>query len=281
MKIRRLLILLLTLLPLMATAQTTLSRAELGGTIGGMNYIGDLNNQTVFGKVNLGYGGFFRYKIDPRWAVTVGGSFGHVEGGNPDWIARRNLSFYSKIVEGYARIEFNYVPFGFTGKSHPWSTFLFVGIGMFGFNPTATYVDAAGETQTVELRPLGTEGQGTSLYPDREIYSLTQLMMPFGIGVRFRPSKSVYITAEYGFRKTWTDYIDDVSTTYVDPSVLVGTALDLYDRTGEVEPGTTNAVGSRRGDDSLDDWYAYFNVSLSVSTEFLFGWLRKKNCERR
>lgn len=265
----------------MLQAQTTLGRGELGLSGGGMNYIGDLNNQSVFGRPNLGYGAYFRYKLDPRWAVLVGGSLGHVEGGSPDAIIRRNLSFESDIWEGYARVEFNYQPFGFKGKSNPWSTFLFVGIGMFGFNPTTMYVNSNGEAESVELRPLGTEGQGTSAYPDRKPYSLNQIMMPFGIGVKFKPSEAFYITAEYGFRKTWTDYIDDVSTTYVDPSVLEGVAQDLYDRTGEIEEGYHNPVGSRRGDDSLNDWYSYFNVSIAFNAEFLFGWMVKKNCERK
>ncbi|MCQ2298004.1 MAG: porin family protein [Bacteroidales bacterium] len=280
---RKIYIFMLTavMLPLLASAQSTLGRGELGLSIGGMNYIGDLNNQSVFGRPSLGYGAFYRYKIDPRWSIQVGGSLGSVEGGNPDAITRRNLSFQSDIWEGYARIEFNYQPFGFKGKSNPWTTFLFVGIGMFGFNPTTTYIDDDGQQQTVELRPLGTEGQGTAEYPDREIYSLSQVMMPFGLGVRFKPSDAFYITIEYGFRKTWTDYLDDVSTTYVDPDVLNGLAQDLYDRTGEIDPGYHNPIGSRRGDDSLDDWYAYFNVSASFSTEFLFGWMRRKNCERK
>lgn len=280
-RIKAILSLLVMLLPMMAAAQGLLERGEIGGSIGGMNYIGDLNNQSVFGRPNLGYGVYFRYKIDPRWSLLVGGSLGQVEGGNPDVNSLRNLSFQSKITEGFARVEFNFVPFGFTGKSHPWSTFLFAGVGMFGFNPTTQYVNPDGEIETIELRPLGTEGQGTSAYPDREIYSLSQVMMPFGIGVKFRPTNQLYITAEYGFRKTWTDYLDDVSTIYVDPSILEGLAQDLYDRSNEVVADYHNPIGSRRGDDSLKDWYAYFNVSVSVSTEFLFGWMKRKNCERR
>lgn len=277
---RHLHILLLSILivPLSAQSQRWLEHSEIGCSIGGMNYIGDLNNQTVFGKVHLGYGGFVRYKIDPRWAIAVGGSYGMVSGGNPDWIQRRNLSFRSPIWEGYARAEFNYQPFGLKGKSFPWSTFLFAGIGVFGFNPSATYIDNTGESHSCELRPLGTEGQGSTMYPDRKMYRLTQLMMPFGIGIRYRPSKSLYLTMEYGFRKTWTDYIDDVSTTYVDPACLSGEGLLLYDRTYELEEGYHNPIGSRRGDDSLKDWYAYFNISISISTEFLFGWMRKKRC---
>ena len=82
--------------------------------------------------------------------------------------------------------------------------------------------------------------------------------MPFGIGFKYHPNKSLTLSAEYGFRKSWTDYIDDVSTTYVDNAQLTYVAGELAaglaDRSGEVEPGYVNAAGIKRGDDSLDDW---------------------------
>ncbi len=95
----------------------------------------------------------------------------------------------------------------------------------------------------------------------------------------------MHLTVEYGWRKTWTDYLDDVSTTYVAPSSLGGgseggMAATLADRSGEVEPGYVNAPGIKRGDDSLNDWYSFFNVSFSFSAEMLFGWMRGKTCEQ-
>ena len=91
--------------------------------------------------------------------------------------------------------------------------------------------------------------------------------------------QNVSLTAEYGFRKTWTDYLDDVSTTYVGSEVLLAGVQDgvlaaaLADRS-EVP----NAVGIKRGDDSLDDWYSYFNLSLGMNLDMLFGWMRSKRC---
>lgn len=267
-------------------AQSLLARSELGLSGGGMNYLGDLNDQTMFGQVSLAGGLTARINIDSRWAVAACGSYGHVKGGNPDVVSLRNLSFRSHIVEGCLRAEFNFFPYGVRMATQKrFTPYLFCGIGLFGFNPQAHYGDTAGTPLWYDLQPLGTEGQGTTVYPDRKRYQLVEICMPFGLGIRYRLTPGMHFTAEYGWRKTWTDYLDDVSTTYVGADLLTSAegagdlAAALADRSGEVQPGYVNAVGIKRGDDSLDDWYAYFNVSVTISAEILFGWMRGKTCE--
>lgn len=279
-------LLLLVLAVLPARSQITLGKNEIGFTVGGMNYIGDLNNQSMFGRVNLALGGLYRLNFDERWSLRVDVDYGHVEGGNPDYIERRNLSFRSYILEGSMRVEFNFFPFSMRDDHFVWTPYLFGGIGFFAFNPKAYYTDPlSGESGWFELQPLGTEGQGSPLTPERTPYTLKQLSMPFGVGVKYHPSKSLTLSAEYGFRKTWTDYIDDVSTTYVDNEQLAYSSGDLTaglaDRSDEVVPGYVNAAGIKRGDDSLDDWFAYFNVSMTVKLDFLFGWMLKKKCDNK
>ena len=111
------------------------------------------------------------------------------------------------------------------------------------------------------------------------------ISMPFGVGYRWRLSPSTHLTVEYGWRKTWTDYLDDVSTTYVGAALLNGAggssmAASLADRSSEVVPGYVNGVGVKRGDDALCDWYSYFSVSMTFSAEVLFGWMMGKVCEQ-
>lgn len=267
-------------------AQNALQRSEVGLSFGGMNYLGDLNDQSMLGRVNMAGGVSLRYCYDSRWSLALGGSYGHIEGGNPDVIRRRNLSFRSSLIEGSLRAEFNFFPYGLVVSSQRRSTpYIFCGIGLFKFNPQAMVVDpATGETEWYDLQPLGTEGQGTAAYPERQKYQLIEVSMPFGFGYRWRLSPSMHLTVEYGWRKTWTDYLDDVSTTYVGAELLNGTsagsmAAVLADRSGEVEPGYVNGVGIKRGDDALCDWYSYFSVSVSFSAEMLFGWMRGKVCE--
>lgn len=269
-----------------ASAQIMLRNSEIGFTLGGMNYIGDLNDQSMFGKVNLAYGGMYRYNFDERWSLRIDVDYGHLEGGNPDYIARRNLSFRSHLFEGALRVEFNFFPFSMRDDHFFWTPYIFGGIGFFSFNPQALYTDPlTDETQWYDLQPLNTEGQGTSLAPDLSPYTLKQLCMPFGLGIKYHPSKSFTLSVEYGFRKSWTDYIDDVSGVYVDNAALANISGDvaaaLADRSSEVEPGYINAPGIKRGDDSLDDWYAYFNINATVKLDLLFGWMLKKRCDNK
>lgn len=280
---RRVLLILISLLAIVPVqSQSLLQRSELGLSVGGMNYLGDLNNQSMFGQVNLAAGLSARINIDPRWSVALGADYGHISGGNPDIIAHRNLSFRSYVAEAFVRAEFNFFPYGLRyGTQKLYTPYIFCGFGMFKFNPMAQY-----QGEWYALQPLGTEGQGTSAYPDRQKYRLLETCIPFGIGLRYRISPTMHLTVEYGWRKTNTDYLDDISTTYVGYDLLANDegngemAAILADRTGEIDPGYVNAVGIKRGDDSLSDWYAYFNVSMTISTEVLFGWMRGKTCEK-
>lgn len=248
-----------------------------------MNYIGDLNNQSMFGTVNLAGGITARYNIDSRWSIALFGTYGHIE--STDYIARRNLSFRSMLAEAGARAEFNFFPYGAHKATLKRSTpYIFVGVGFFKFNPQALYFDpTGGVSEWYDLQPLGTEGQGLAAYPDRQKYKLVEVSMPFGVGYRWRVTDNMHLTVEYGWRRTWTDYLDDVSTTYVGSDLLnsqgSSMAATLADRSGEVVPGYVNGVGVKRGDDALDDWYSYFCLTVTFSAEVLFGWMRGKTCE--
>ncbi len=105
-------LLLLLTLSFSSAAQNILARSEVGLAVGGMTYLGDLNNQSMFGKVNPAVGLMARFNFDTRWSLSFGGSYGHIEGGNPDYIKRRNLSFRSPLAEGWIRVEFNFFPYG-------------------------------------------------------------------------------------------------------------------------------------------------------------------------
>ena len=274
------------LLSLGATAQSIdfLRQSEivLGG--GTMNYIGDLNNQSAFSTLHGAAGMGLRTRLDNRWAVRVEAAYGSISC-EKDYIVRRNLSFKSNILEVAALAEFNFRPFGPGATESAWTPYLFGGIGVFHYNPMAQYTDNDGNAQWIALQPLHTEGQGTSVYPERRPYGLVQICMPFGVGVKVRFNKTFSLTAEYGFRKTWTDYLDDVSTTYVDRALLEDEVLEgamaarMADRSGEVESGYVNVPGIKRGDDALKDWYAFMRVSIGVNLETLLGWTRSKRCK--
>ena len=262
-----------------AHGQIGLRDMEFGLNVGGMNYIGDLNKQKMTGKMNLGYGAFYRCNFENRWGLVVEGCYGKIEGGNPDVYAWRGLSFSSFVAEASVRVEFNFLPFGMREDQWRWTPYIYGGMGAFMFNPQAQWTDPeTGAVEWIDLQPLGTEGQGTEEYPDRMKYSLMEKMMPFGLGVKLKPFDAVTLAVEYGFRKTWTDYIDDVSLTYVGSDLLEtyggSLAAAMADPSGHNWP-----AGYRRGDDSLDDWYAYLNVSATIRLDKLFWFAMKKRCD--
>ena len=212
-----------------------------------MNYIGDLNNQSALTMPDAAFGAGLHTRLGNRWAVRYGANYGHVH--SDDYIELRNLSFRSKIIEGYAVAEFNFWNYGVGATDKPWVFYLYGGIGGFYFDPMASYADIEGNLCWARLQPLHTEGQGSTAYPDRKPYRRLQLMLPFGIGIKARINKTFYVSVEYGFRKTWTDYLDDVSTTYAGTEMVQQTASDpelaalLADRSGEVADGYVNAPG--------------------------------------
>lgn len=270
-------------LPLKAQEGDFLRRTHIIFSGGAMNYIGDLNNQSALTMPDYAFGLGLRTSMGNRWAVRYEAAYGNVHSG--DYIDRRNLSFRSKIFEAAALGEFSFWNYGVGATDKTWVFYMYGGLGLFYFNPQASYLDAAGTEYWVDLQPLCTEGQGSQAYPDRKPYRRLQLMLPFGVGMKARLNKTFSVSIEYGFRKTWTDYLDDVSTTYVETSVLEQMASDpelavmLADRSGEVVEGYVNAPGIKRGDDSLDDWYAYLHLSIGINLETLLGWTRSKRCK--
>lgn len=270
--------LLLALIPLLVHSQTLRKDVEIGAMLGAMNYIGDLNSQSAAGKMNIAGSALLRYDFHSRWAVQFGFAYGNIEGGNPDAIEKRNLSFRSHIIEGSLTVQFNFVPYQTGAYAKRFTPYMFAGIGVFGFNPKTQY-----NGNWYELQPLCTEGQGLSQYPDRKPYSLIQLSVPFGLGFKCRIGRYFTIGAEYGFRKTWTDYLDDVSTTYVDGELLTANteamAAILADRSGEIDLDHAYAPGTQRGDDSLNDWYAFFGLSLTVKLNVFDAFRKHQRCD--
>ena len=165
----------------------------------------------------------------------------------------RNISFLGK--------QLNYLRTVLAGNHSP-----FAGVAMFGFNPYT--LDSLGDKYF--LKNLGTEGQGLLEYPDRKKYKNVQFAIPFGIGVRFRITDNAYLGYEIGLRKTFTDYIDDVSKTYVDEALLASNrgakAVELSFRSNELKDVSLPYPedGTIRGGSKYKDWYYFSGITLSI-----------------
>jgi hypothetical protein len=150
---------------------------------------------------------------------------------------------------------------------HRFSPYIFAGVAVYHFDPYA--YDTSGNK--VYLKPLSTEGEGLPQYPDRKLYGLTQLAIPFGAGIKLRISESVVIAYEISFRKLFTDYLDDVSTAYVDETTLLNAkgpkAVEMAYRGGEIKGGdpTYPGDGTKRGGPNAKDWYYTSGIRISIA----------------
>ena len=120
------------------------------------------------------------------------------------------------------------------------------------------------------MKPLSTEGQGLTQYPEQKSYPLTQLAIPFGVGARIAVSDDIIVGIEFSQRKSFTDYIDDVSSHYVNRETLLMArgpkAVELSYRSGEI-PGGPSAYpshGDQRGTPSEMDWYYFFGTTIEM-----------------
>ena len=197
------------------------------GIFGGVsNYQGDLVDGP-YKQTKGAFGVTLGYELTDHFMVRAGLTHGKVAGADkyspkPD-LRLRNLSFESKITELSLVLEYS----AFNLYNRKYTPYFFGGLALYHFNP---YTTGSNGLQ-VFLKPLSTEGQGLSNYPDRHPYSLTQMSLPFGGGIRFAISDNIRLSLEVGLRKLFMDYLDDVSTTYVDPIDLLAakgaTAVDI------------------------------------------------------
>jgi hypothetical protein len=214
-------------------------RYEIGFNIGPSNFLGDLGGTQGRGQTFLKDNNIemtrlitgFTFTLVPNEIFNIRASiaFGRLEGadsviegkgGLEEARRARNQHFRSPLFEAFAGVEF--YPTAFLEEDaadvfHKIRPYGLIGVGVFNFNPQAQYIQPDGSRTWVDLQPLRTEGQGMPNHPQRKEYSLTQVMIPYGIGVKYFVSDRVALGIEIVNRKTFTDYVDDVSTTYISP----------------------------------------------------------------
>lgn len=242
---------------------------ELGGADDvGSNFVRDLEFASTRPSTSI----LLRYRITQKIAVRGSFALGYVSGADSlteeYFRNKRNLSFRSPILELSGQFEYNIIKEKDArryslrgvrgGGAFTPNVYLFAGVGGFYFNPQTKY-----NGRWINLQPLGTEGQSLpkELAPTRSPYKRFSVCIPYGIGMRVPINRSFSIGLEAGMRKTFTDYIDDVSTTYIDNQTIKTyvseTAAALADRSTEINPGYT-----QRGDPTDKDTYMFMFVSL-------------------
>ncbi len=259
---------------------------EIGATGGVMNALTDLGGKSGIGKnfikdlrwktARPSYGAYFMANYLDKIAVRLEGTFGEVVG--YDSILKnvastttgryeRNLSFKSKISELQLAVEVHPLMFrDFSDYDPPsLSPYVLGGVGYFSFDPQA---ELNGTMH--RLQPLHLEGQGFAEYPDRKEYKLNQINLLGGLGIRYQISPMLNARLEFVQRKLFTDYLDDASTGYIDPSLFsryllpgqAAIAQQLYDRKDELTPGDGSKPSDQRGDPKDND--SFFTIQFKI-----------------
>lgn len=245
---------------------------ELGGANQiGTNFVRDLEFKMTRPLLNLG----IRYRITETISNKTMLSYGWLKGDDKSttemFRANRNLNFKANLAEFSTQFEYSIIR---EKQGHRYNlrrvrgikgfktnTYFFLGIGGFFYNPKGQHVDGTWHS----LQPLGTEGQG--IVPTRKKYSRFSVCIPYGIGFKYGLNRRWNIGLEYGIRKTFTDYIDDVSTTYFDNQLIMehsgAIAADLADPSPGTNPNWTAAY-QQRGDAKDKDTYMFMMINVTV-----------------
>lgn len=248
-------------------AQQFYESTEYGLLLGASTYFGDLNPNFGYKYIRPAGGAFVRYHLNPY--IALRGALNYTKVGYDDkftsnpYQQQRNLSFRSDILEANVMAEFNFFWFATGEPQHRFTPYLTGGIGAFYYEPYTVY-----NGRRYNLRPLGTEGQNTEEFKDRK-YQPFSICFPVGAGIKYWLGPGVNFSMEIVNRFTLTDYIDDVSNTYIgadrfhtdpmNPSV----ASVLQDRSFSVDGQKLGRAGKQRGDNATKDQYLMVQFSLS------------------
>jgi hypothetical protein len=245
-------------------------------TAGSSHFLGDLGGKPSIGANNLSdvdwestryMGGLgIRQNLGKRFAIRATAYYARLAA-NDKFTSNterhmRNLNFFTPVGGADAVVEWKWGKGSAAYDGRNW--YFFAGMGYFRFDPRTTYNGAA-----VRLQPLGTEGQ--YFMNGRNPYKLGAWSIPFGIGYKIKATRFGYLSFQVDARKTFTDYIDDVSTTFVDKTALLvsngATAVALSDRSnpdgriiGFSDPGAIR--GNPRNNDNFFFLSVQYNIVL-------------------
>lgn len=229
------------------------------GAFGGVSYyIGDINPGMHFSQIEPAYGVLGRYYTNTRWAFRFNLNMTDLTG--DDLVVKHNeeraLNFQTRLYDASLIAEFNFFDY-FTGSTrNNISPFIMGGVSFFHFTP----YDADGNA----LRPQGNEGQFATDVDGNRIgpapYAQFGFGIPFGIGVKYSLTKRLGVAFEWRMHKTFTDYIDDISTVY-------------YQDT-DAPSGVTFEAGMQRGNRNTNDWFSFTGVSLT----YKFNLVKRTRC---
>ncbi|MFZ1371034.1 MAG: DUF6089 family protein [Ferruginibacter sp.] len=269
MKLKILAFLLVVSITANAQVNEYVQKGEFGITAGVAHYFGDLNTRAAINRPKPAIGAFFRKQFGNYVGLRLSAHYAQL--GYSDTYSKneyqklRNLSFNTNIWEIALQGDFNFFKFIPGNSDYSFTPYITLGVGVFTYDP---YALTNGQKEF--LRPLGTEGQLIG-YNGRKQYSTMALCIPLGVGIKYNLSEKINFSIEVAHRFTGTDYLDDVSTTYIGAGNFtpLSTAALLQDRSVEIEPNNPLGVeGRQRGWSKQRDQYiiAEIGITYNIST---------------
>ncbi|MCD4695738.1 MAG: DUF6089 family protein [Bacteroidales bacterium] len=243
------------------------AQLEVGIFAGGSFYMGDINPSVPFQQTNVAYGVLARYNLNSRWAARISGYQGVIAGDDKSsgFLPDRSLSFKSGINELAGVMEFHFLPYFNGSIKNYWTPYIFAGTALLYHRP---------QREEQDLRDYGTEGQHLSTYIDetRDEYSYFVLSIPFGVGVKYSFSNKIAASLEWGMRKAFTDYLDDISTTYYRDARNLEPGDPDYNTIVFSDPNLDHDAMMQRGNSKTNDWYSFAGLTLTYYID-----MRNKN----
>ncbi|WP_153795750.1 DUF6089 family protein [Foetidibacter luteolus] len=279
--LRKIFIILIVLgssLGVKAQYESYVQEGEFGLSIGLGHYFGDLNTRAALNRPKFAGGAFFRKQFSNYIGLKIAANYARL--GYSDIYSsnetqkRRNLSFNTNLWEFSLSGDFNFFKFYPGVEGYHYTPYVSLGVGLFSYDPFA-YLNG----QKYFLRPLGTEGQGSTAYPERKQYSTMALCFPLAFGFKYNVNDNINVFAEVCYRFTGTDYLDDVSTVYAGeeafivpstgtiylPDGSVNPAYLLQDRSYETGSTPIGIKDRQRGNSQQKDAYATFQIGVSFN----------------
>lgn len=232
---------------------------HMGFRFGLANYQGDLqerrftfNQAKWMGSIGV------RYDLSEHFTARSFLSYGSIKAADAEnkstTLQQRNFSFETRLKELELSMQYNL----FSLNDQWWTPYAFAGVAVFNFKSFAN--DPSGNK--TYLQPLSTEGQ--EFITGKENYKRTILAIPFGIGAEYALNEDMRVGLELGYRRTFTDYIDDVSTNYVNAAQLLAARGPLAVQMAYRGNSTYPAAGSLRGNEKNKDGYYFVQLTFII-----------------
>lgn len=188
LKVKRGLILFLLLLFYNLSAVEA-QETEIGFGLGGFKYTGDLARGISIKSIKPAGTAFFRTNLSKAVSFRIGATAGKLGASDSQtpidpFATQRDASFDIFLFEASTVFEYHFLKWRSESTMIRWTPYFFGGLAIFG-------ISGMGE------KPAE--------------YSNIQPSIPFGFGFKYILNPKWYIGLEYGARKTFFDYLDNVS----------------------------------------------------------------------